>query len=366
MSGRWRYILGALVVAVALGAVVLLFQPRVMPPPGSGTAAGPAGSPASAEVGGGRSLVGGGEADRSASAPSPNDLLATTSGWPRQFTDSLGHTATLAHPARRVVTMSPNLAEILCAIGAGSQLVGVDDFTKYPPEAAAKPKLGGIINPNMESILAVQPDLVLAARGVDAAVLKRLQETGGLATLSYDPQTLEQILETIREMGEVCGHEQQAERVVARLRERQKAVADRVAARGGPRPRVMVVIAWDGLFIAGQPSFVDDLITAAGGENVARLMKGLPERQSFPTTTREMVVMADPQLLIFAGIHSLPAGGDEQGILEWLRRDPAWRDLAAVKTGSVVIVDQDLVTLPSPRLWDGLETVAGAVGKVKG
>jgi iron complex transport system substrate-binding protein len=260
--------------------------------------------------------------------------------------------------------MSPSLAEIVCDLGAGGQLVGVDDFTKYPAEAAAKPKIGGIINPNLESVLAVQPDLVLAARGVDAAVLKRLQETAGLAALSYDPQSLEQILDTITQMGRICGREAEAARLVGQLRARQQAVAARVAARGGVRPRVMLVIAWDGLFIAGAQSFADDLITTAGGENAARLMTGLPARQSFPTVTREMVVMADPQLLIFAGVHALPEGGTAPGMLEWLRRDPAWRNLAAVKTGSVVIVDQDLVTLPSPRLWEGLEAVAEAVGKV--
>jgi iron complex transport system substrate-binding protein len=333
MRGRRRYLVGLLILAVALGAAVLLLRPRVLPPAGPGAEPAAAGSPSSP-------------------------------GWPRTFTDTLRHTATLAHPARRIVTLSPSLAEIVCALGAGQQLVGVDDFTKYPPEAAAKPKLGGIINPSLESILAVQPDLVLAARGVDATVLKRLQDVGGLATLSYDPQSLDQILDTITQIGQVCGRESAAEQLVAKLRARRQAVTTRVAARGGPRPRLLVVISWDGLFVAGEHSFVDDLITTAGGENAARLMHGLQKNQSFPTVTREMVVVADPQLLVFAGVHSLPAGGSEQGILDWLRRDAAWRDLSAVKSGSVVIVDQDLVTLPSPRLWDGLEAVAAAIAKV--
>jgi iron complex transport system substrate-binding protein len=266
--------------------------------------------------------------------------------------------------------MSPSLAEIVCAVGAGSQLVGVDNYTEYPPEAAAKPKLGGIVNPNLESILAVQPDLVLAAYGVDMAALKRLQTVSGLATLSYDPQSVEQVLDTITQIGQVCGREAAAQRLVAQLRARQQAVADRVAARSGPRPRVMLVIAWDGLFIAGPQSFSGDLLEKAGADNVARTMKNIRAEQAYPNVTREMVVLADPQVLLFAGkmsfagTHSLPGGTTAEGIIHWLQADPAWRNLSAVKSGSVFIMDENQVNLPSPRLWDGLEAVSALLGKL--
>ena len=327
--GKKRYYVALLMLAVALGALVLLFQPRVMPPPGGGEAPAPAGSP-------------------------------SLSGWPRTFTDSLGHTLTLQRPVQRVVTMSPNLSEIVCAVGAGNCLVGVDDFTTYPPEAAAKPKIGGIINPNLESILAVRPEVVLVARGVDAQVLRRLQEVGGMETLSYDPQTLEQVLDSTREIGRLCGKDAEAEKLAQSLEARKRAVEQRVAAAGTTRPRVMLVVSWDGLFVAGPESFGNDLLQIAGGENVVKKMKGV-KMDPWPGITRELVVLSDPQVIIFAGKHALPVRGEEQGILEWLRRDGAWRELSAVKHGQVLIVDENLVTLPSPRLFDGLEKVAEVV-----
>ncbi len=330
--GKKRYYVVLLILAVALGALVLLFQPSVMPPPG------------------------GGEAPALASSPSLD-------GWPRTFTDSLGQSVTFQRPVQRVVTMSPNLAEIVCAVGAADCLVGVDDFTTYPPEVATKPKIGGIINPNLESVLVVRPEVVLVARGVDKQVLRRLQEVGELQTLSYDAQTLDEVLDLISEIGRLCGKDAEAQRLVQSLRARKQAVEQRVAATGGPRPRVMLVVSWDGLFVAGEESFGNDLIETAGGENVVKKMPGV-KLAPWPGITRELVVMGDPQVMIFAGKHALPVANEEQGILKWLRRDGAWRELSAVKHAQVLIVDEDLVTLPSPRLFDGLEKMAEAVAGV--
>ena len=327
--GNKKYVVALLILAAAVGALILLFQPRVMPPPG------------------------GGEAPRPANSPS-------LEGWPRTFTDSLGQTATFARPVQRVVTMSPNLAEIVCAVGAADCLVGVDDYTAYPPEAAAKPKIGGIINPNLESVLAVRPEVVLVARGVDKQVMQRLQEVGGLQMLSYDPQTLDQVLDSIGEIGRLVGKDAEAKRLVASLRARKQAVQQRVAAAGEPRPRVMLIVSWDGLYVAGRESFGNDLIETAGGENVVEKMPGV-KTDPWPGITRELVVMGDAEVMVFAGEHALPVAGEEEGILARLRRDGAWRELSAVKNGKVLIVDADLVTLPSPRLFEGLEKVAATI-----
>ncbi len=329
--GKKRYYVALLVGAVTLGALVLLLQPRVMPPPGAGEPTAPAGSP-------------------------------SVSDWPRTFTDSLGNSFTRERPVTRVVTLSPNLAEIVCAVGAEEALVGVDDFTTYPPAATTKPRIGGIINPNLESILAVRPEVVLVARGVDAQVLRRLQEVGEMQTLSFDPQSLAQVLDSIREIGRLLGKDGEADRLVQSLAARQRAVEERVAAAGGRRPRVMLVVSWDGLFVAGPLSFGNDLLKIAGGENVVTQMDRV-KQDPWPGLTRELVVLGDPEVIIFAGRHALPVQGEEEGILQALRRDGAWRELSAVKHGQVLIVDENLVTLPSPRLFDGLELVAEAIAK---
>lgn len=324
---------GLILAVVVLAAAVLLFRPRAMPPPGTGTAA--------------ATLP---------SRPSPS--------WPRTFRDALGSEVTLAGPAQRLVTMSPNLAEIVCAVGAGGQLVGVDAFTKYPPEAATKEKIGGITNPDLERILALSPDLVLVSRGLDRALIDRLKALG-LRVLAFDPQSLDQVLDLIGEIGRICGKEAQAEQLTASLAARRDRV--RAAAPSGPQPvRVLLTIAWDGLFVAGLSSFANDLIETAGGVNAVARMPGIPPEKPWPNVTRELVVLSDPQLIILAGEEAAPGSGGAAGALAWLRGDKAWAGLSAVRTGQVVVLDADLLTIPGPRLFDGLEQLAAAVREAAG
>jgi iron complex transport system substrate-binding protein len=335
MVRNTKLIGGLLAALILLGAGVLLFRPRVMPPPEAGT-------PAADTVAG----------QRAASRPSAS--------WPRTFTDALGNQVTLAGPARRIVTMSPNLAEIVCALDASEALVGVDDFTKYPPAVAAKAKIGGIINPDLERILALTPDLVLISRGLDKPLIEKLKSLK-LPIFATDPRNLEQVRGLIRQVGELCGRPAEAARLVDSLAARQEAV--RLEARARPPVRVLLAVAWDGLFVAGATSFAGDLIRTAGGDNVVARMQGIDPQKPWPNVTRELVVLADPQLLVFAGKEAAPVPGGAEATLRWLRQDQGWAGLSAVRTGQVTVIDQDLLTIPGPRLWDGLEKLAEAIGE---
>jgi iron complex transport system substrate-binding protein len=276
------------------------------------------------------------------------------------FTDALGVTVTLPHPAQRIICMSPNLAEIVCAIGAGGQLVGVDDFTKYPPEAAAKPKIGGIINPDLEKLLALQPDLLLVARGLDKTRIAKLRDLA-CPVATFDPQSLAQVLTAITEIGRLTGHESQAAQVVAGLGQRLERVRAAAKAAPGPRPRVLLVIAWDGLYVGGTGGFANDMITEAGGINAVALMKGISPDAPWPVTTRELVVVSDPQVIIFAGNSATPSGQSLAETLKTLRADAAWAELSAVKTGRVYLLPEDPLTIPGPRLFDGVEAMQRAI-----
>lgn len=322
---RRRYYGGLLLGVLLVGATLLLFRPRSVSAPR------PEASPA-----------------LSASRPSSN--------WPRIFVDALGERVALTAPVRRIVTLGPNYAEILFAIGAGDQLIGVTDFCKYPPEAAAKPKVGGIINPNLERILALEPDLLLVSRGIDLQLVHRLQEFD-CPVMAFDPQTLEQILELISRLGEVSGQEENAERLVTNLRQRIEQVREQVAASGTRRPRVLLVVSWEGLWVAGTCSFVNDLLATAGGTNAVAQMSTVPSDRPWPTVTRELVILSDPEVLIFAGGQASPVGTDRREILHWLRRDRAWANLTAVRTGNLVVLDEDLLTIPGPRVVEGLEVL---------
>jgi iron complex transport system substrate-binding protein len=266
----------------------------------------------------------------------------------------LGQQITLQQPPRRIITLSPNLAEILCAIGAESQLVGVDDFTKYPPEVADKAKVGGIINPDLERILALQPDLILVTRGLDKERIARLRELA-CPVAAFDPQSLEEVLALIEQIGQITGRKETAREAATGLRTRLERVRAATHA-ASENPRVLLVITWEGLFVGGASGFANDLITTAGGVNVVAAMKKVPADQPWPTVTRELVVAADPQVVVFAGgMGGMPGGKSSAKTLALLRQDAAWAHLSAVKAGRVALIRDDLLTIPGPRLFDGLE-----------
>ncbi len=280
-----------------------------------------------------------------------------SSDWPRTFTDDLGNTVTLAQPPPRIISLQPNLAETLALVGAIDQLVGVTEFCNYPPEAAAKPQIGGIINPSLEKIVSLQPDLVLASRGNDAAFIRRLQQMG-IEVLGYDLQRLEEVIDLVRRLGEITGHHQQAQQAVEDLQRRREEVLEHAQRLPGPALRVLFVLSWEPLFVAGATSFVDDMITAAGGQNVVRYITNVDQNKPWPQISREAVVAANPEVIISTAVHGLPQRAGQEEILRRLKTDPAWRQVTAVKHGQVYIIEDDLVTIPGPRLIAGLEQVS--------
>jgi iron complex transport system substrate-binding protein len=325
---RSAWYLGIGLVILVIAVAILLFRPRVMPPPGSSSTVKATGS----------------------------RPLAPTGDWPRTWPDRLGEPVTLPAPAQRLIALSPNLAEIVCAVGACDQLVAVTEFCDYPPAAAAKPKVGGIINPDLEKILSVDPDLLLIAHGVDLQVVKRVRELG-VPVASFDPTSLQAILDVITRVGEMSGHEAEAAQLTTSLQEKTKAVRDRAALRKAG-PRVLLMIAWDGLWVAGVQSFGNDAIETAGGVNALRSMPGVDQTKAWPQIPREALVVGAPEVVVFAGDSAQPALSSGETLLERLRRDPVWAELPAVQQGKVLQIDDDLITIPSPRLWEGLELLS--------
>ncbi len=308
------------------------------------------------------SLLVGCQPRRTAASVVPPATSRPRAGWPRTFTDDLGNTVTLAQPPPRIISLQPNLAETLALVGAIDQLVGVTEFCNYPPEAAAKPKIGGIINPSLEKIVSLQPDLVLVSRGNDAAFIRRLQQMG-IEVLGYDLQRLEEVIDLVRRLGEITGHHQQAQQAVEDLQCRREEVLEHGQRLPGPALRVLFVLSWEPLFVAGATSFVDDMITAAGGQNVVRYITNVDQNKPWPQISREAVVAANPEVIISTAVHGLPQRAGQEEILRRLKTDPAWRQVTAIKHGQVYIIEDDLVTIPGPRLIAGLEEISRSLAK---
>ena len=286
------------------------------------------------------------EAGYSSSTRAQTPALAPATPAVRQFTDETGRRVSILVPPRRIVSLAPALTETLYALSVEDRLVGVTDYCDYPPEALKKPKIGGAVNPNLEQIVAFQPDLVLA----QALTLNRREtvdalERLGLAVYATSSHTVEGVLESTRHVGEVTGAGEAGERLVAQLRERLEQLKQRLAGR--PPRRVLFVVWHEPLISAGRDTFLADALRLAGAESVVETS------QDWPRLSLEEVVRLQPEFLVFASSHS---EGVER-TFDDLKNRPGWRDLEAVRQHRVAIVS-DAINRPAPRLVDAIEELA--------
>jgi iron complex transport system substrate-binding protein len=263
---------------------------------------------------------------------------------PRTFVDDLGRKIYLAQAPNRLVSLAPSITETLYAIGLADRVVGVTEFCDYPPEARNKPKVG-YSNPNLETIVALQPDLVLAPRDfIRPDVLGKLEQLK-IPTFVVEAKTVEDIASQIQLIGRMLDRSEVANPIAMELRRRLTELKRRTEMLA--RPRVLYVLNSQPLITVGPGSFIHQLIEIAGGANVAS-----GAASPYPRLSIEAVLKEDPQLIIF------PVGASEgipQGEQELWRR---WKTITAVKTDSFHHIASDLLNRPGPRIVLGLEKLA--------
>lgn len=263
---------------------------------------------------------------------------------PVSAVDDAGREIRLEHPPTKIVSMAPSNTEILFAIGLGDRVVGVTNYDNYPPEVSKIAKVGDFWTPDYEKIVSLAPDLVLAVGTPDSQLVKGL-EAYGLKVFILQAATIDQVASDIELVGKVSGAEKQARKVAEETRARIQAVKAKVPEVGdAARPRVFWALD-DKLWTVGPGSFVDDLITSAGGRNVAASL-GLPYGQF----SLESLLEADPDVIIIPVL--------DPSVPEALSRLAGWDSLKAVKDGRVYQIDPDIVSRPGPRIAQALEEVA--------
>jgi iron complex transport system substrate-binding protein len=248
-------------------------------------------------------------------------------------------------PARRIVSMNPSLTRILVAIGAADALVGVDAFSaRAEPAVASLPRVGGLYSPSLESVVELQPDLVVIVPSFEQREFRTRLEALKLRVEDFDPVTFDQVLDTITALGARTGHEAEAKARVDAIRSTRDAV--RKATAELPRERAVLVLQREPLFVAGGGTFIDQMIAIAGGENL-----GAELADSWPRTSAEWLVGVAPTVILDSDSDVAPAAAF------WAR----WPSLPAVANGRVVAVDAGDVTLPGPDLDRALRKLARAL-----
>ena len=268
--------------------------------------------------------------------------------FPMTVTDDLGRVVTIEEAPERIISLSPNNTEILFALGLADRVVAVSDFSDYPPEAKEKPVIGVYPAPNMEQLIDLSPDLILAAEIQTEDIILQLEERG-FTVFVLAPQTLDEVLEAITLVGEITGVEEEASRLVADMRSRIKAVTDKTDSLSqGQRPRGFYIVWHDPLMAPGSGTFQDDLIGKAGGTNIARDLAG------WTTISLEVVIQANPEVMIA----SVSYATGEDLSFQFIKTEPRLRDTDARRNGRVYGIDGSVISRPGPRIVEALELLA--------
>ncbi len=254
--------------------------------------------------------------------------------------DDTGHTVRLAKTAERIISLAPHVTEQLFAIGAGERVVGAVDYSDYPEQAKALPRVGGYTRLDPERILALEPDLVVGWHsGNDARQLERLQMLGLPIYLS-EPRRLNDIADGMERLGVLAGVGDEAHIAAERFR----SGIERLRERRGDAPRLRVFYQiWNRpLMTVNGEHLINDVITLCGGENVFAAIDTLT-----PTVSEEAVIAADPEVIIASGMATERP--------EWLDDWRRWPQLAAVKNGGLYVIAPDIIQRATPRLLQGAE-----------
>jgi iron complex transport system substrate-binding protein len=247
----------------------------------------------------------------------------------------------------RIVSLAPSNTEILFALGLGDKVVGVTEYCDYPPEALEKPKVGGFSTVDIEKVLSLSPDLILAANLHIETVVPEL-ERRGLRVVTLNPTTTEEVLDGITQLGVLTGNEVEASQIVNDMRERIEAVVKKTASLSEDEKPRFLALAWhDPIYAASPANLQGQLIAMAGGTNIAYDITSEP-------MGLEAVIARNPQVIIAYTGH-----GDGRDLpFNWAKTEPRLKNTEAVKNNRVYQIDTNVIGRAGPRIADALEQIA--------
>lgn len=265
-------------------------------------------------------------------------------GDARTYVDQIGREISLSPSPQRIVSLAPGITETLFALGLDKEIAGVTTFCDHPRKAASKRKIGGLVNPSLEDIVSLDPDLVIGtADGNRKETVDRLERIG-LPVYVVNPGSLDEILAMISDIGEITGKEKEAGRLVDNLRKRIDHVV--LLTKNSARPGVYFQVGEGAMITSGKDTVIDRLIRTAGGKNIAG-----DSTIRYPRLGIEEIILKNPDIIIVSSA--------KNGASSIKKTWGKWQDIAAVKKGNIHVIDPDLVSRPAPRIVDGLETITG-------
>lgn len=262
-----------------------------------------------------------------------------------EVTDGYGRSVRVPLNPSRIVSLAPSLTETLYALGVEDRLVGDTDYCDYPPDAQKKPKVGGVINPNLEQIAALHPDLVLLSKEGNMLDTVRALETLGIPTYATDAHTIDQILSSVQKLADVLNAGSAGKALTDDLELRLQTLQAKL--NGVPPKRVLFIVWPEPLMSVGKRTFVADALRTAGATSI------VDSNQDWPQVNFEEVARLQPDYLVFAAAHTGAAGND----FESVANRPGWQILDAVRERRYAVVSEAIIR-PAPRIVSVIEDLA--------
>jgi len=265
--------------------------------------------------------------------------------------DDAGMPYELAEPPQRIISLAPNITEVLFALGLGDRVVGVTRYCDYPEPALRKEKIGGMLDPNLEKIQALRPDLIIGFRGNPLSVLNKLRTLHFPVFVLNLGATLDGVFQTIETVARITRAEEPAGVLIAELK--KKAIMIREALLGSSgKPKVFLSVYGQGLWTCGQASYLDDLLTQAGALNVA----GKIDRRWLQLSREQLIHENPDKIIIMAKDKDQFAKARAS-----FRADRRLKDIGAIQKNNIHWLDENIAGRFGPRLFDALEAVARIV-----
>lgn len=258
----------------------------------------------------------------------------------REFTDDLGNTIKIPTNIERVVSLAPNLTENIFAVGAGGKIVGDTSYCDFPEEAKKIQKIGDTLSPNMETIVALKPQIVFVSTASQIENFTKILESQNIKVFVQAPKNIDDVLKNLKQLGEIFGTEEKTGKLIADLQRRIRMTQAKIANQN--QPKVFVQIDKESLYTIGKNSFITDLINQAGGKSLTDNLT-----TDYPKISKETALALNPDVIILS---------ESENNLE---PNEVFKNSNAVKKGKVFKISADLLSRPSPRIVDGLEQVAG-------
>lgn len=274
-----------------------------------------------------------------------SNQTSNTTFYPLSFKDSYNREVKINNEPKRIISAAPNITEIVCALGKKDKLIGRTDFCDYPNDVKNIQSIGGIQNPNIEKIIELKPDLVIASSFFTKESLQKLEALNVKVVVISNNNSLEGTYNIIKKVGEIITAESEANKIVYNMNKKITSVLDKV--KDKPTPVVYYVMSYGraGNFTAGKNTFIGNLINMAGGKNAA-------DDVNEWAYSIEKLIEKNPDILICSNTLDTKSG---------IKTSNGYRDLKAVKNDKIYEINSDILNRQGPRLADGFEELAKIV-----